>query len=133
MGDIPHGWAAAEFITLMRDILFFEADEDGQPHIYIAPGVMAHWLDDNQSIGIMDAPTIFGRTFGYRMMHRQASKHVELEIAQHPRSGVDYRFPCPFGNRIERVEINGQQVLQNAADQVIQIPAGTRKVLVRYS
>src|SRR5262249_19580622 len=26
MGDIPHGWAAAEFLWLFRDILFFEAD-----------------------------------------------------------------------------------------------------------
>lgn len=25
MGDIPHGWAAAEFNLLLRDILFFEA------------------------------------------------------------------------------------------------------------
>jgi hypothetical protein len=26
MGDIPHGWAAAEFLLLLREILFFEAD-----------------------------------------------------------------------------------------------------------
>ena len=39
MGDIPHGWAAAEFNLLLRDICFFEADEDGSPHIFIAAGV----------------------------------------------------------------------------------------------
>jgi hypothetical protein len=42
MGDIPHGWACAEFLLLLRDILFFEADEDGDAHIYVAPGVMPH-------------------------------------------------------------------------------------------
>ncbi len=133
MGDIPHGWAAAEFITLMRDILFFEADEDGQPHIYIAPGVMAHWLSDNQAIGIKDAPTIFGQVFGYRIVHQHASGRVEIEITQHPGAVVDYRFPWPFSNRIDRVEFDGQQVPHSADDQTIQIPAGTGRVLIRYS
>jgi hypothetical protein len=32
MGDIPHGWAAAEFQLLMRDICFFESGEDDGPH-----------------------------------------------------------------------------------------------------
>jgi hypothetical protein len=44
MGDIPHGWACAEFMLLSRDIFFFEADEDGTPHTYIAPGSLPHWL-----------------------------------------------------------------------------------------
>ena len=69
MGDIPHGWACAEFMMLLRDILFFEADEDGDAHIYIAPGVMPHWLGDGESIGVADAATIFGQNFGYRLTH----------------------------------------------------------------
>ena len=44
MGDIPHGWAAAELITLVRDILFFEADEDRDSTIFIGPGLMPHWI-----------------------------------------------------------------------------------------
>jgi hypothetical protein len=28
LGDIPHGWAAAGFMLLPREILFFEAGED---------------------------------------------------------------------------------------------------------
>jgi hypothetical protein len=133
MGDIPHGWAAAEFLTLMRDILFFEADEDDRPHIYIAPGVMEHWLADNQEIGIDDAPTIFGQHFGYRMAHRQSSRRVEMEITQDPGAGVEYRFPCPFGNRIEWVEFDGHRVSHHADDRTLYIPSGTRRIVLGYT
>ncbi len=66
MGDIPHGWACAEFMMLMRDILFFEADEDQDGKIFIAPGIMPHWLESgNRMITVKQAPTIFGGSFGY--------------------------------------------------------------------
>src|SRR5215208_5543994 len=79
MGDIPHGWAA-EFKLLLRDILFFEADEDGDPHVYLAPGVRPHWIGDGESIGVTDAPTIFGGHFGYQLLHDAQEKLVDLEI-----------------------------------------------------
>jgi hypothetical protein len=49
MGDIPHGWAAAEFNLLLRDVLFFEAGEDDDPHVYLAPGVMPHWVRERRA------------------------------------------------------------------------------------
>jgi hypothetical protein len=133
MGDIPHGWAAAEFITLMRDIMFFEADEDGEPHIYIAPGLMPHWLGDNETMGISEAPTLFGENFAFRITHRQVSRHVEIEIIQHPRVDVDYRFSCPFGTSIDRVELDGQHVAQSTGNGLIVIPSGTSRIVVYYS
>lgn len=36
MGEIPHGWACAELMLPVRDILFFEAAEDSDPHIFLA-------------------------------------------------------------------------------------------------
>jgi hypothetical protein len=33
LGDLPHGWAAAECNLLLRDMLFFEAGEDADPHL----------------------------------------------------------------------------------------------------
>ena len=35
MGDMPHGWAAAEFMLLLREILFFEAGEDDNRELYM--------------------------------------------------------------------------------------------------
>jgi|GEM_PF-1096290 len=133
MGDIPHGWAAAEFITLLRDILFFEADEDGQPHIYLAAGVMPHWLEEGQSIGISDAPTLFGQPFAYRLTHRKAAQRVEIAITAHPAGNVDYHFPCPFGERIDWIELDGVRTAQAGAGRLAAIPAGTARAVVHYS
>jgi hypothetical protein len=133
MGDIPHGWAAAEFITLMRDIMFFEADEDDSPHIYIAPGLMPHWLGNDESMGISNAPTLFGEDFAYRMTHRRSSKRVEIEITQHPGAQVEYRFPCPFGSNIDWVELDGHQTGQNRKNNLVMIPSATQKIVVQYS
>lgn len=132
MGDIPHGWAAAEFLTLLRDILFFEAAEDDYPHIYIAPGLMPHWLPDEQTIGVANAPTLFGDSFGYRLTHHQTLKRIELEILRHP-GMVDYRFISPFGTTIDWLEMDGQRVVQSPGETLIRIPSGTDRVVLQYA
>jgi len=63
MGDIPHGWACAEFMLLLRDMLFFEASEDTDPHIYLAPGIQPAWLGNGEKIAVSNAPTAFGQAF----------------------------------------------------------------------
>src|SRR5262249_17807797 len=98
MGDIPHGWACAEFMLLLRDSLFFEADEDGRRHIYLAPGVMPHWVGNGESIGIADAPTLFGSVFGFRLDHDQSNKKIEITITQPPPAQVSFVYPCRFGS-----------------------------------
>lgn len=132
MGDIPHGWAAAEFLTLMRDILFFEADEDGQPHIYIAPGLRTHWLDNNQAIGVQDAPTIFGKNFSYSLRHIQTERKLILEITQHPGTAVSYRFNCPFGSQVVQFELDGQ-IVSTGNSKTIAIPNGTNRIEIIYA
>jgi hypothetical protein len=133
MGDIPHGWACAEYLTLLRDILFFEADEDGAAHIYIAPGVMPHWLLDQQQVGISQAPTIFGADFGYQLTHRQAAQQIDIEITQHPNATVSYRFLCPFGNHILAVNVDGHGVAVDPNELTVHIPASAHRILITYS
>lgn len=60
MGDIAHGWACAELMMLVRDILFFEAAEDRDPHICIAPGVTPHWLEGGASAWPMPRRSLGG-------------------------------------------------------------------------
>src|SRR5690606_11186993 len=78
MGDMPHGWACAELMLLLRDILFFVAAEDSDPHIFLAPGVMQHWLGDVGTIEIKEAPTIFGDLFGFRLKHDAIARQVKI-------------------------------------------------------
>src|SRR5438552_12332913 len=80
MGDIPHGWACAELILLVRDVLFFEADEDGDPHIYLIPGILPQSVGDGQSIRVSNARTIFGAQLDFSVQHDQAAKTIAIQI-----------------------------------------------------
>ncbi len=133
MGDIPHGWACAEFIMLMRDILFFEADEDHDSKIFIAPGVMPHWLESgSRTITVRQAPTIFGGTFGYTMTHAPEVKSVCITIDEVPMQPVGYVYRCPFGSRVTdtATEEGKQPVVIDGLH--VYLPPGTPQVSVSY-
>ncbi len=131
MGDIPHGWACAEFMLLLRDILFFETDEDGSPHIYLAPGVMPHWLGNGENVGVSDAPTVFGTPFGYKLTHDQAGRTVDIEITQAPPAHVGFIYPCRFGSRVEEVVADGNLLQVSGRD--VSLPPGTSHAVVTYA
>jgi hypothetical protein len=130
MGDIPHGWACAEFLFLLRDILFFECNEDGGAQIFLAPGVMPHWLDDGEMIGVADAPTVFGRPFGYRLTHQRNARRVEINITQPPPPHVRLVYPCRFGAGVESATAHGVPLPVSGRD--VQLPAGTTQATVVY-
>jgi hypothetical protein len=55
-GDMPHNWASAEFVRLVRNLLAFERGEELQ----LLPAVPEHWLHHGKDIRL-DTPTRFGR------------------------------------------------------------------------
>lgn len=129
MGDIPHGWAAAELNLLLRDILFFEADEDGQPHLYLAPGVPPHWLGGGESITVSGAPTVFGRTFGFQLTHDQVARTVRIDIPDPP-AGVRYVYPCRLGTGVRSIIADGRALPVTGTD--VRLPGGTTTASVVY-
>jgi len=129
MGDIPHGWACAEFMLLLRDILFFEADEDRDPHIFLAPGVVPRWMGEGDSVGVSAAPTLFGQLFEYRLTLRLAARRVEIDITTAP-AGVRFVYPCRFGN-VTGVTADGVPLSVTGND--VQLPAGTRRAVVLFA
>jgi hypothetical protein len=130
MGDIPHGWACAEYMLLLRDILFFESSEDSAPQIYIAPGVLPEWVNNDEVISVQDAPTIFGEKFGYQLVHNTVKKTIEIQIHQAPKK-VPFVFPCRFGQKVRAVIIDGINSAFSGRD--ISIPAGSNVIIVEYS
>jgi hypothetical protein len=56
-GDMPHNWASAEFIRLVRHLLLFERGDT----LEILPAVPAHWTRPGQRIHLERSPTRFGR------------------------------------------------------------------------
>ncbi|MFH8988199.1 hypothetical protein [Streptomyces sp. NPDC017940] len=128
MGDIPHGWAAAEYLLLLRDILFFEAEEDRDPHLYMAPDVRPHWVPDGERVAVECAPTLFGAPFGYRLAHDAGARRVSVDITLSPEQ-VRYVYPCRFGS-VRAVSADGRAVPVLGDD--VHLPAGTRRFEVDY-
>jgi hypothetical protein len=132
MGDIPHGWACAEMILLLRDILLFEAaEDDADPHLHLAPGVMPHWLPVGAECAVNHAPTIFGTLCSYKVCHQSAGTLV-LEVTEAP-AGVSYRYPCRFG-----AGVTAATVLTGAGGAVIEgrtvrLDPGAKQVRVSYA
>ena len=124
------GWACAEFNLLLRDILFFEVGEDTAPHIFIAPGVMPHWLGEGQSVEVSGAPTIFGAPFGYRLTHKLAAREIEITITTSPPGAVSFVFPCRFGAGVASVIADGVALAVSGND--VRLPAGLRNARVTY-
>jgi hypothetical protein len=56
-GDMPHNWASAEFIRLVRHLIVFERGDT----LEILPGVPAAWLGPDTKITVERTPTRFGK------------------------------------------------------------------------
>lgn len=130
MGDMPHGWACAEFILLLRDMLFFEADEDGEPHIYLVPGIRPQWLDHGQSVRVQNARTVFGASFDFRLRHSQPAKTLEIEILRSPRQDVSFIYHCRLGAGVGAASADGKTLAVTGAQ--VRLPAGTKQATVTY-
>jgi hypothetical protein len=130
MGDMPHGWAAAEFMLLLREILFFEAGEDDDRRLYIAPGVLPRWLSGNggHSITVTNAATTYGTVFGYTLAHDESSKKIRIDITQ-PVAGVTYVYPCRFG-AVTAATADGAPLPVTDAD--VHLPPGTAYAEISY-
>jgi hypothetical protein len=55
-GDMPHAWAAATFVTLVREMLVLRRGDT----LELFAGVPASWLAAGNAVGLRDAPTEFG-------------------------------------------------------------------------
>jgi hypothetical protein len=131
MGDVPHGWAAAEFVLLLRDVLFYETNEDDDPHVYLAPGVLPRWVGDGQAVTVTNAPTTFGTSFGYTLGHDAIARTVTIRITQPLPPAVRFVFPCRFGSVVRSVTVDGTGA--PVAGRDVSLPATTRQAVVAYS
>ena len=131
MGDMPHGWAAAEFMLLLREILFFEAGEDDVRELYIAPGVLPRWLrgGGGKSVTVTDAATTYASVFGYTLRNDEPNRQVTIDITQ-PVAGVTYIYPCRLG-AVTALSADGVVLPVDGDD--VRLPAGTLNAVISYA
>jgi len=121
MGDGHHGWAAAELVLLVRNLLFFEEED----RLVLTPIFPRNWAQAGQSIAVERAPTFFG-PFNFRIDSAVDKIDLHLEGEFEPSlSRIDWHLPFP----VDRAQGDGGpiEVLKNR----LVIPVGTSHVEVR--
>ena len=115
-GDMPHGWAAAQYVHLHRNSLVYE-DED---ILHLCWGAREAWL--NNGIDVRRAPTKFGTvdfafrrsadalSLDYRLVrgsHQQPCRQVQLHLPPSSREKLTVRI-----NGIGKTVAAGQHMIQ---------------------
>lgn len=84
IGDVPHGWSAAHYVLLLRDMLL---REDGNKLILLSC-VPDAWLDDGKTIEIKNAPTYFGKiSFRIQSFRKEGFLKVTIDAKTPPPEG----------------------------------------------
>ncbi|MDD5310935.1 MAG: discoidin domain-containing protein [Candidatus Omnitrophica bacterium] len=107
VGDVPHGWSAAHYILLLRDMLF---REDGDKLVLLSC-IPDSWLDDGKVIEIKDAPTYFGKV-SFKVESSRAKGFVKLS--------TDCATPPPGG------------YILTLGKNRISVPADTKELEVKF-
>jgi hypothetical protein len=97
MGDGHHGWAAAEWIILLRSLLIQEADQT----LHVTRSTPRSWIQKDTVLGAANAPTYFGQV---SFTSRYAANTAHIEIQPHwinPPEEICWHVGVPIENEIK--------------------------------
>lgn len=114
MGDGDHGWAAAEFLSLVRDMFVRESPEG----LVLLSGTPSAWFRARRPFSIADAPTDHG-TVSVGVEFREGNAVVKWSIrrASHQEEARCFLSMPGDGARVRRaLEGEGGEVAVRIAD-----------------
>ncbi|MBF6612837.1 MAG: hypothetical protein IVW55_06875 [Chloroflexi bacterium] len=114
-GDGQHGWASAEWLLLIRALLFRESN----PNLLIAPGLPQEWLRSEGKLEVEHAPTRFG-VLNYTIEWDRGGRSIALKVNpkwRTPPRGIFWTVP----GSIQSAAIDGQDVASTGKS--VRIPA----------
>jgi len=130
LGDIPHGWACAEYVLLVRDMLFYEDFDSNR--IVICPGVQEEWIPEGELLSVGNAPTYFGTIFSFDLQNNISQGNVKLSISPSKDPQRGYVFKSPFTNyQIARVNVDGVEI-ETFSQKEAFLPPGSRNVTIYF-
>jgi len=120
MGDGHHGWAAAEMLLLIRNLLFFEE----QDRLILTPVLPRGWIEKGSIISVGRGPTYFGPV---DFTIRRREERVELIFKGHfriPPAEIEWNLP------VSVVHAEGDETPLPVTDgRTLHFPPETRKVV----
>ncbi len=137
MGDGDHGWSAAEFLNLIRDMLV--SDHFGS--LQLAQGAPAKWFKAGLHLAVSDAPTTHGTVeYSYRQGMVAASLNWCIDKMPHQdsgkaffslpvSSGVQPGFACPIVANAFKIELpsaSGEMLFYAPNHPIVKVPVSEK-------
>ncbi|MFA6449998.1 MAG: hypothetical protein WCX65_11035, partial [bacterium] len=124
MGDGHHGWAVADFLHLVRNLLLIEEGEN----LVLFPLLPADWFEEGKSISIKDAPTHFGKVDAVMKSDgRRATVEFNCRWSYTPEKLI----VC-FPREISTAKIDGKEDTIQFSDRV-ELDPGVTKIEVTFA
>ncbi|MFH1368021.1 MAG: discoidin domain-containing protein [Elusimicrobiota bacterium] len=126
IGDSPHGWTAAYYIHLLRNMVFREEFDK----LILLGCIPKTWLENGKKISVKNAPTYFGMlnlevtTDG---KNRQIKTVIDLKSP--PKGG--YVLNLPEGLTILGVEVDGAKI-DTFNPRSVDLPPAAKTVTIKY-
>jgi hypothetical protein len=121
LGDMPHSWAAAELIGLLRDLVV--AEQDGW--LQVNSGIPDTWLEPGKHVSLHDAPTEYGPV-SISLIRTAADLNVTVDGS--PPLGWRLRLP----GTPTQITVDGSPVTASI-DAGLQVPSGPHAIRVSYA
>jgi hypothetical protein len=113
-GDMPHGWAAGQYIHLHRNSLVFENEKK----LELCWGVQPEWLEDGAKVSAKSAPTRFGKV-NFELQRRGTEMALDYHLAA-TLNPEQVRLHIPRGlEGIQSIRINGRSRALRPGETVI--------------
>jgi GH15 family glucan-1,4-alpha-glucosidase len=123
MGEGHHGWAAAEWILLLRNLLFTEMDR----HLQLTPLLRPKDLQPGHTFSVRAAPSYFG-TVSFKIYPNKKDVLLELGEEMEAMTAEEVSWHLPFTP--SKVTIDGK-VLPKATPVVRFAPGVSRVVALK--
>ncbi len=125
IGDMPHSWAGAIFINLIRNMLVFEKNNT----LVLGLGIDEEWLNNNQELSIQNCPTYFSE-INYSMKKDNNTLGIKVWGKAKPENGFVFKSPF-LKKKIKKVKINGKKWTKFSKNEILfnELPA---EILVIY-
>ncbi|MBI5032896.1 MAG: hypothetical protein HZB51_20435 [Chloroflexi bacterium] len=123
MGDGHHGWALADFLLMVRNLLLFEEND----HLVLTPLLPEDWTTEMNVIKVEDAPTYFGKlNFTIAFGERTGTIVVDGKWRDDALKYIEWNLPFPLREAGADTTAGNVTIVGNT----VRIPRDVRRVVV---
>ena len=126
----PHGWFAAEFRTMLRNMMVREDVSQAGRQVHLLSVMSPEWMGGGKTIRVERAPTEFGEV-AFTLTQPDAGSAV-LDLTTQWREKPDALVVhLPWFADVSGVTVDGKTV--QAANGAVTLPASARQVRIRWA